>query len=66
MRQLVFHVEMTCGGCEKAVRAVLQKTKGVTNVVIDVPAKLVTVSGTATKEECIEAIKKTGKGVKAV
>jgi copper chaperone len=64
--KFIFHVEMTCGGCEKAVRGVLQKTSGVESVNIDMLTKQVTVTGTATKEQCLEAIKKTGKKVVAV
>ena len=56
-----FNVAMTCGGCEKAVRAVLSKTPGVTSVDVDLPAKKVFVKGTATKELLLERIQKTGK-----
>lgn len=52
---------MTCGGCSKAVDAVLKKTPGVDSVSIDLPAKKVTVEGSATKEEILAAIAKTGK-----
>ena len=61
-----FRVGMTCGGCEKAVRTVLSHLAGVKTVDIDLGAKLVTVSGTATKEECLAALKKTGKSVEPV
>ena len=36
---------MTCGGCEKAVRAVLSKTEGVTGVDVDLASKKVVVTG---------------------
>lgn len=52
---------MTCGGCERAVRAVLSKTPGVEAVDIDLEKKLVAVRGTATKELLLERIQKTGK-----
>jgi len=57
---------MTCGGCEKAVRAVLDKTKGVEKVDVDLTAQQVTVIGSASKESLIKAIKKTGKTVVAL
>ena len=62
---MAFRVEMTCGGCEKAVRAVLKGTPGVESVTIDLATKLVTVTGTATQQQCLDAIKRTGKGVQA-
>ena len=40
-----FEVAMTCGGCEKAVRAVLSKTEGVTGVDVDLASKKVVVTG---------------------
>ncbi|PRP79942.1 hypothetical protein PROFUN_05918 [Planoprotostelium fungivorum] len=60
MAKQEFNVEMTCGGCSKAVDAVLKKTPGVDSVSIDLPAKKVTVEGSATKEEILAAIAKTG------
>jgi copper chaperone len=56
-----FTVAMTCGGCEKAVRAVLSKTEGVTGVEVDLPARKVCVTGTASKELLLERLAKTGK-----
>jgi copper chaperone CopZ len=49
---------MTCGGCEKAVRAVLSKTPGVTSVDVDLDNKKVCVKGTASKELLLERINK--------
>jgi len=56
-----YNVEMTCGGCSKAVNSVLTKTPGVSKVDIDLPAKKVVVEGTATKETIEGALQKTGK-----
>ena len=60
---MLFRVGMTCGGCEKAVRAVLNSTKGVQSVDIDLPSQQVEVLGTCSKEEVLSAIQKTGKTV---
>jgi len=38
---------MTCGHCEAAVKAEVGKVAGVTDVVVDLETKLVTVSGVA-------------------
>jgi len=56
-----FSVEMNCGGCSKAVNAVLTKTAGVSNVQIDMDKQLVTVTGDASQETLLSAIQKTGK-----
>lgn len=56
-----FKVAMTCGGCEKAVRAVLSKTPGVESVTVDLPAQKVCVGGTVTKDVLLERLGKTGK-----
>jgi copper chaperone len=56
-----FTVAMTCGGCEKAVRAVMSKTEGVTAVDVDLATKKVCVTGTASKELLLERLAKTGK-----
>jgi len=56
-----YWVDMTCSGCSKAVNTVVGKVPGVTNINIDLPSKKVTVTGTASDETIIEAIKKTGK-----
>lgn len=61
-----FRVGMTCGGCEKAVRAVLSHVPGISNVTIDLSTKLVTMTGTATAEQCKAALSKTGKSVELV
>ena len=60
---MLFRVGMTCGGGEKAVRAVLNNTKGVQAIDIDLPSQQVAVSGTCSKEEVLSAIQKTGKTV---
>lgn len=52
---------MNCGGCEKAVRAVLSKTPGVEGVTVDLATQKVCVSGTAPKDVLLERIGKTGK-----
>lgn len=57
---------MTCGGCEKAVRAVVSKTPGVSSLDVDLEAKRVKVTGTATKELLLERISKTGKATEYV
>jgi len=56
-----FQVEMTCGGCSKAVNTVLSKVPGVTKVDISLETQRVVVEGTASKDACSDAIKKTGK-----
>ncbi len=63
---------MTCGGCSKAVNAILSKTegnincyfiviKGVSNIQIDLATQLVTVESTIPAEDVLKAIQKTGK-----
>jgi copper chaperone CopZ len=61
-----FRVGMTCGGCEKAVRSVLSNLTGVKSVTIDMSSKEVSVTGTASKEECMSAIAKIGKSVEFI
>eukprot|EP00276_Gloeochaete_wittrockiana_P013709 CAMPEP_0184331090 /NCGR_PEP_ID=MMETSP1089-20130417/395_1 /TAXON_ID=38269 ORGANISM="Gloeochaete wittrockiana, Strain SAG46.84" /NCGR_SAMPLE_ID=MMETSP1089 /ASSEMBLY_ACC=CAM_ASM_000445 /LENGTH=67 /DNA_ID=CAMNT_0026653761 /DNA_START=28 /DNA_END=231 /DNA_ORIENTATION=+ len=56
-----FHVEMTCGGCSKAVTSLVQKVPGVEEVIADHTTKRVEVRGTASTEEILVAIKKIGK-----
>jgi len=56
-----YTVEMTCGGCSKAVNGVLTRTAGVSKVDIDLPTKKVVVEGTASQESIEGALKKTGK-----
>ena len=55
-----FNVKMDCGGCSKAVNAVLTKTPGVESVKIDMGAQTVTVVGSASQQTILEQIKKTG------
>lgn len=52
---------MTCGGCANAVRGVLSKIDGVHSVDIDVPSQKVVVTGPASADVLLAAIKKTGK-----
>jgi len=61
-----FEVDMMCDGCGKAVRAVLSKVEGVSNIQIDWQKHQVIVEGTADNEAMLNAIKKTGKRVKLV
>ena len=61
---------MTCEGCANAVRGSLNKLPGlklflftligIEKIEIDLPKKIVVVEGSATKEEILQAIKKTG------
>ncbi len=52
---------MTCEGCARAVRNMLGKVQGVQDIQIDVPTKKVTVTGSASTDDMLAAIKKTGK-----
>jgi copper chaperone CopZ len=61
--QVEFNVDMHCDGCARAVTGALKKVKGVTDVKCDVQQKKVTVTGTASTEDMLNAIKKTGKTV---
>ncbi|KAH7719891.1 Heavy metal-associated domain containing protein [Aphelenchoides avenae] len=59
-----YTVEMTCGGCEKAVRKVIGKLGDkVTNLEIDLKQKKVAVTTDLPQDEVTEALKKTGKTV---
>jgi len=58
-----FTVAMTCDGCKKSVNSVLTKTPGVEKVDINLQTQSVVVEGTATQEELLKAIQKTGKKV---
>jgi len=66
MTKYEFNVAMTCNGCANAVRGVLSKTPGVTDIQIDVPTKTVVVTATASAAEVEAAIKKTGKATALV
>jgi copper chaperone len=59
--ETVFNVDMACGGCAKAVTAMLTKVDGVEDVATDVDNNLVAVTGSASADVMLEAIKKTGK-----
>ena len=52
---------MTCEGCARAVRGVLKNVEGVESVDIDLQSQKVTVTGPASTETVLAAIKKTGK-----
>ena len=53
-----FKVGMTCDGCANAVKRILGKIEGVSEVVTDVPAKKVAVTGSADPQVMLEALKK--------
>ena len=57
---VVFNVGMTCDGCAGAVKRVLGKIDGVREVVTDVPAERVTVSGSADAQVMLAALKTWG------
>ncbi|KYQ96798.1 copper transport protein [Tieghemostelium lacteum] len=62
MTNYTFNVEMTCGGCSKAVNAVLSKLEGVSNINIDLEGKKVSCdSATLSAEDILKNIQKTGK-----
>jgi len=52
---------MMCGGCEKAVTAMLKKVDGVEQVTATHADNRVEVEGTASTDSMLAAIKKTGK-----
>ncbi|GAB4831399.1 hypothetical protein Ancab_005410 [Ancistrocladus abbreviatus] len=54
-------VQMDCRGCVNRVRKALKRLKGVHNVDIDMGKQKVTVTGWATEERVLEALRKTGK-----
>ncbi|GAM24095.1 hypothetical protein SAMD00019534_072700 [Acytostelium subglobosum LB1] len=57
-----FNVEMSCGGCSKAINTVLSKLDGVSNIQIDVAKKSVVCdSSKLSAEELLTSIQKTGK-----
>eukprot|EP01133_Synstelium_polycarpum_P016924 gene16924-20131_t len=57
-----FSVDMSCGGCSKAVNAILSKLEGVSNIQIDLEKKLVVCdSSKLTAQELLTNIQKTGK-----
>jgi copper chaperone len=62
-RQEEFNVAMTCGGCSRAVETMVKKVAGVESVETDVEKKYVKVTGTASRDDILKAIKKTGKAV---
>ncbi|GAM24582.1 hypothetical protein SAMD00019534_077570 [Acytostelium subglobosum LB1] len=62
MTSHTFNVDMTCGGCSKAVNAILSKLDGVSNIQIDLEKKIVKCDSTKlTAEELLTNIQKTGK-----
>ncbi|KAK9718037.1 Cytosolic copper metallochaperone [Basidiobolus ranarum] len=58
-----FKVGMTCAGCSGAVNRVLNKLNGVEKVDISLEDQTVIVEGTASQEDILNTIKKTGKTV---
>lgn len=56
------HVGMVCGGCEGAVRRILGKMEGVSDVITDIEGKLVTarVAAPATPADVEAALLKWG------
>ena len=60
MTQTKFNVGMTCGGCANAVKRILNKMDGVTEVNADVEQKLVTVEHTdgVSAQEMLSALQK--------
>ncbi|XP_054754829.1 copper transport protein ATOX1-like [Lytechinus pictus] len=58
-----FTVEMTCGGCEGAVKRVLGRLEGVDNFEINLEQKKVYVSTSLSSDVVLEALKKTGKAI---
>lgn len=56
MNELVLSVPgMTCGHCETAVKGEVGKVAGVTDVAVDLAAKLVTVTGQAVDRAAVVA-----------
>src|SRR5690606_32501461 len=60
-RVTTFEVEMTCQGCANAVRNCLKGVSGVKNIDIDVAKKTVVVTGSASNDALLAALKKSGK-----
>jgi len=61
-----FDVKMTCGGCSGAVTRALGKVEGVERFEVDLEKQTVIVHPTtATYDEVLEKIKKTGKEVRS-
>ncbi|EGG23620.1 copper transport protein [Cavenderia fasciculata] len=57
-----FNVDMTCGGCSKAVTAILSKLEGVSDINADLTTKVVTCNSTKfNADELLVSIQKTGK-----
>jgi len=61
MTTVELKVAMMCGGCEAAVRRVLDKLDGVESVDINRDTNKVTVTGNVTPEKVFETVSKTGK-----
>ena len=60
MTQTKFNVGMTCGGCANAVKRILKKMDGVTEINANVETKLVIVDHTdaVTSQQMLDALKK--------
>ncbi|KAK9831367.1 hypothetical protein WJX81_006216 [Elliptochloris bilobata] len=54
-------VAMMCGGCEGAVRRVLNNMPGVQKVDIDLPSQKVVVTGDVTQDAVLQTVAKSGK-----
>jgi len=54
-------VKMTCNGCANAVKKALGNVNGVTEVQTDLDKQKVYVKGTASPQDCLKAVKGTGK-----
>jgi len=58
-------VAMACGGCEAAVRRVLEATPGVTAVTIDLKEQKVQVTGDAALDTLLGVVNAAGKKAEA-
>lgn len=63
---LTLKVAMACSGCANAVTKVLQGTKGVTGVTVNLAEQEVTVEGDVSPEDAVAAVKASGKAVELV
>jgi copper chaperone for superoxide dismutase len=61
MKKVQFNVEMSCEGCAKAVRNVLQGVEGVEDIVTDVANGEVQVTSSLPAEKLLQLIRTTGK-----
>jgi copper chaperone len=62
--QLTYEVAMTCGGCSKAITALVSKVEGVKSVDADWESKKVVVTGDGIDAAAVTAaISKSGKAI---